>query len=110
YEVEKLYERNEQVGELKMLQSEKYCYPVKTSEQISTLHEAGDKAKEVEPEITIKQPDKLPLEKGETVGEITIRDGKETRTSPRVIDEEVKQASYYKVWTSSESYIEKKIN
>ncbi|HLR23980.1 MAG TPA: D-alanyl-D-alanine carboxypeptidase family protein [Pseudogracilibacillus sp.] len=109
YEVEKLYERNEQVGELKMLQSEKYCYPVKTSEQISTLHEAGDKAKEVEPEITIKQPDKLPLEKGETVGEITIRDGKETRTSPLVLDEELKPASYYQLWKRSLSHIAKKV-
>lgn len=109
YEVEKLYERNEQVGELKMLQSEKYRYPVKTSEQISTLHEAGDKAKEVEPEITIQQPDKLPLEKGETVGEITIQDGKETRTSPLVLDEELKPASYYQLWKRSLAHIAKKV-
>src|SRR5699024_11743602 len=85
YEVEKLYERNEQFGELKMLQSEKYRYPVKTSEQISTLHEAGDKEKEVEPEITIKQTDKLKLEKGETVGEINIRYGKKKRNSLLVL-------------------------
>ena len=109
YEVEKLYERNEQVGELKMLQSENYRYPVKTSEQISTLHEAGDKAKEVEPEIAIEQPDKLPLEKGETVGEITIRDGKETRTSPLVLDEELKPASYYQLWKRSLAHIAKKV-
>lgn len=108
YDIEKLYERNEQVGELEMLQSEKSRYPVKTSEQISTLHKKGDKSQETETEINIEQPTTLPLEKGEPVGDITIKNGDEVFKSPLVLKEELKPASFFTLWKRSIANIAKK--
>ena len=108
YEVEKLFDKNEQVAELKMLTSENFSYPVKTSEQISTLHKKGEPSEKPETEITIDKPANLPLAKGETIGQLTVKDGDETLTSPLVLEEELRPASFFTLWKRSLSYLAKK--
>lgn len=102
YEVEKLYDKNEQVTKLNILKSEKQSYPVKTSEQISLLHKKGEKEKaEIEKQMNLKDPLSLPIKKGEPIGEIVIKEGDHELTSPLVLEEELKLASYLTLFKRS---------
>lgn len=95
YEVDKLFDKNEQVAELEILKSEKQSYPVKTSEQISLLYKKGTKENaNVEKQVNLTPPINLPLKKGEPVGEIIIKENNQKLTSPLVLEEELKPATY----------------
>src|SRR5699024_9292984 len=98
FEVDKLYEKEEIVSELKDIRSEKLVYPVVTKEPISTLYRKGKhKEKEVQTEIKLQDDLVVPLEKGEEVGTIQMKDESDVvHESPLIIQEPVEKAS---LWT-----------
>src|SRR5699024_3027827 len=97
YESEKLFEKDEKVGTLSHIQSEKLTYDVTTSEQISMLHQKGEiESAPVTTEIKIDDNVKPPIEQGEQVGTLLIKKENDIIIeSPLVLKEEVEVASYF---------------
>ncbi|MFD2133215.1 D-alanyl-D-alanine carboxypeptidase family protein [Pseudogracilibacillus auburnensis] len=103
YESEKLYDPGEKVASLRHIQSEKWNYDIKTSEQISLLHKKGEKeAGEVETAVKIKEDIQLPIHKGEQVGTMTVKKGDNLQIeSPLIVEENVEIASYFTLFKRS---------
>lgn len=103
YESEKLYDPGEKVASLRHIQSEKWNYDIKTSEQISLLHKKGEKeAGEVETAVKIKEDIQLPIHKGEQVGTMTVKKGNNLHIeSPLIVEENVEIASYFTLFKRS---------
>lgn len=94
YETEKVYDRNEVIGNYSHIQSERYNYDLKTSEPISILRKKGEKDTTYETKVTIVENAELPIEKGEQLGAIVLRKDKELLTeSPIYADEGIEIGS-----------------
>jgi D-alanyl-D-alanine carboxypeptidase (penicillin-binding protein 5/6) len=109
YEVEKLFDKEQQVSELRNIKSEKVRYPVVTSEQISTLHRKGEKtAADLQSEVILHEHIDLSTKKGEEVGQMIIKDKQGViLESPLVLKEDLVPASFFTLWKRSIQYIVK---
>lgn len=103
YETEKLYMKDEKVGEIKNLQSENVHYDVTTSEPLSVLHKKGERtATNIQTDIALDGQLDLPVTKGDKVGELTIlENGEEIEKSALIAAEQIEQASLLTLWKRS---------
>src|SRR5690625_3734442 len=95
YEAEKLFDKGEELTEMKNLQTENLTYDVVTSQQISVLHKKGEKDTSA-PKIDVHVPEnyQLLVKKGEQVGTITIsKDDDVIHESPLVLENDMEKAS-----------------
>jgi len=97
YESEKIFDQGEKVATLRHIQSKGLTYDVKTSEQISLLHKKGETASDsFTTEINLDEDIELPIERGEEVGTLLIKQDNDTIVqSSLVVEEDVKTASFY---------------
>lgn len=102
YETEKLYEKGEKVTHIYDLQSENLLNNIVTSEPISTIQKKGEKKKEITKEIQLNDQLTLPIQKGEKVGTLIIKQGGETISkTPLVTEENIEVASFYTLFKRS---------
>src|SRR5690625_4852853 len=97
FEAEKIFKQGEKVDSLNDIQSEKMTYDIKTSEQISLIYKKGEReSTPYRTEVDIKQNIELPIQKGEEVGTLYIKEEETTLTeSPLIVEEEIVKASYF---------------
>jgi len=94
YETEKVYDRNEVIGQYSHLQSEKYDYELKTSEPISILRKKGEQNTAYDTKVNVLENERLPIQKGDQLGSIVVQtEDKPIIESPIFAEEEIKTAS-----------------
>ncbi|QSS98537.1 D-alanyl-D-alanine carboxypeptidase [Pontibacillus sp. ALD_SL1] len=97
YETESLYERHQPVDILKNIRAAKTKVDVVTSESVSVLKKKGQTIENVDEKLVYKKDLTLPIQKGETVGTLTITsNGKPLSKTNVVVNETVEEAG---VWT-----------
>lgn len=73
YETERVYGRDEVIGQYSHLQSEKHSYDLKTSEPISILRNKGEKDQSYETKLTVIERAPLPIKQGEQLGSLVVQ-------------------------------------
>lgn len=96
YETKKLYSRGEKINELKLFKSDKEKVDVVASQSVSTLHKKSEKEPKVTTKIQMDENISLPLQKGDTVGKLIIKqEGKVLSETPLVVNDDLSEASYF---------------
>ncbi|GAB4073532.1 D-alanyl-D-alanine carboxypeptidase DacF [Barrientosiimonas marina] len=96
YETKKLYEKGDAITTLDSLKAEDESIDVVTSESVSTIHRKGEEDKDVSESVSIVSDWRLPIQKGEEVGELVIKNQEETLSKiPLIADKDVPKASYF---------------
>ncbi|MCD5323067.1 MULTISPECIES: D-alanyl-D-alanine carboxypeptidase family protein [Pontibacillus] len=97
YETESLYKRHQAVDQLTNIRAAKTTVDVVTSESVSVLKKKGQKIENVEKNLVYKKDLTLPIQKGDTVGTLTITsNGKPLSKTDIVVNETVEEAG---IWT-----------
>lgn len=107
YQTEQIFEPGEMIGQFTHLQSEKYAYPLKTSESLSLLYKKGERKESFDIDLSMISPQKLPIEQGEQLGSLIIRKEKDVIESPIYADEKIAYGSLYTLMKRSLSLIAK---
>lgn len=96
YQSHKLYDKGDTITVLEHLKAENRKINVVVPESVSTLSPKGVSMEDVTTKIDIKEDLELPLTKGDRVGTLIIeKDGETILTTPLVVAEDVKTASYF---------------
>ncbi|QKY69247.1 D-alanyl-D-alanine carboxypeptidase family protein [Lentibacillus sp. CBA3610] len=95
FETENLYDKGEAITTLELLKAEEESVNVVPSESISTIHRIGDEDKDVTTEVNMHSDLDLPINKGDQVGELIVKDNGTTLSKTSlVVDHDVQTASY----------------
>jgi serine-type D-Ala-D-Ala carboxypeptidase (penicillin-binding protein 5/6) len=97
YATKKLYDRHQFINDVKVSKGSKANAKLVTSETISLLTKKGDAKMDVSTEIIV---DKLhaPIQKGEPVGQLVVKNnGKVVTKSPLLASEDIPKASWWKL-------------
>ncbi|MFD1850545.1 D-alanyl-D-alanine carboxypeptidase family protein [Oceanobacillus bengalensis] len=96
YKTEKIFSKDDVVANLDLLKSEKRNVDVVVSESVSTIHNKGDVTDNITKEINLEENLSLPINKGDIVGLLTIKNGDEILSEvPLTVNEDVQNASYF---------------
>ncbi len=99
FQTKKLFDKGDKITELKLTKAENKQTDVVASESISTLFKRGDSMENVTTEIAMKEDMQLPVQKGETVGELIVKDGENILSrSDLTVKESIDNASYATLW------------
>jgi serine-type D-Ala-D-Ala carboxypeptidase (penicillin-binding protein 5/6) len=102
YQTHPMYKRGHSLGKAVISKGEKKSINAVTSEPISLLTKKGENIDKVKKEITINKKLKAPVYKGDQVGTIKlVKDGKVLSESSLVASENVKEASWWKLFKRS---------
>src|SRR5699024_1496431 len=94
YETEKIYKRNEVIGQFSHIQSERYNYDLKTSEPISILRKKGEKDTTYETKVSLVKNEQLPIAQGEQLGSLVVHSKEKPLTeSPLYANEPIEFGS-----------------
>ncbi|MEN1969102.1 D-alanyl-D-alanine carboxypeptidase family protein [Lentibacillus sp. N15] len=97
----KLFEKGQPITKLNMLKADEREVDVVASESISTLHKKGEEPKNI---TTLVKMDSvsLPLEKGDKVGTLIVKDGKKVLSKTTLtVKEDIKPASFFTLFKRS---------
>ncbi|CDQ39746.1 D-alanyl-D-alanine carboxypeptidase family protein [Virgibacillus salexigens] len=95
FQTNKLFEKGDKITELNMLKAENNHLDVVASESISTLHKKGESMDKVTTEIKLHEDYTLPISKGDSIGELLVKnEGKIISRSDLTVEEDVEKASY----------------
>lgn len=96
YQTKKLFEKDQVVHNLNLLKAEENEIEIVVPESVSTLHRKGESIEEVSTEVNIKEDLTLPINQGEQVGMLTIKNGDEILTQvPLTVNRDIQKASYF---------------
>ncbi|MCF6137652.1 D-alanyl-D-alanine carboxypeptidase family protein [Pseudalkalibacillus berkeleyi] len=96
YETQKLYERHQMIDDVEVQKGISKTVQMATSEPISVLMKKGEKKLKLKTEIKIKKNVKMPIEKGDRLGTIIVKNnGKKVTESPLVASENVQSANWW---------------
>lgn len=96
FETKKLYKKGQSITKLELLKAEEDDTNVVVSESVSTIHKKGESDVDVKASVKIQGNLNLPLENGEKVGELVLKNnGKVVSKTPLTVDHEVNRASYF---------------
>lgn len=96
FETKKLYKKGQSITKLELLKAEEDDTNVVVSESVSTIHKKGESDGDVKASVKIQGNLNLPLENGEKVGELVLKNnGKVVSKTPLTVDHEVNRASYF---------------
>jgi serine-type D-Ala-D-Ala carboxypeptidase (penicillin-binding protein 5/6) len=102
YQTHPMYKRGHSLGKAVISKGEKKNINAVTSEPISLLTKKGEDIDKVKKEISINKKLKAPVHKGDQVGTIKlVKNGKVLSESPLVASEDVKEASWWKLFKRS---------
>lgn len=102
YQTHPMYTRGHSLGKAVISKGDKKSINAVTSEPISLLTKKGEGIEKVKRDITLKKNLKAPVLKGDQVGSIKlVKDGKVLSESPLVANEDVKEASWWKLFKRS---------
>ncbi|HLR63356.1 MAG TPA: D-alanyl-D-alanine carboxypeptidase family protein [Lentibacillus sp.] len=95
FETRNLYKQGQTITTLDLLKAEDTSIDVTASESISTIHRKGEGDKDVKTSVNLKSDVDLPINKGEQVGELIVKNNGETLSkTPLIVDYDVQKASY----------------
>lgn len=96
YETQKLYERQQMIDEVEVHKGVSKTVQMATSEPISILMKKGEKKLKLKTEIKIKKNINMPIEKGDRLGTLVVKNnGKTVTESPLVASENVQSANWW---------------
>ncbi|WP_156289285.1 D-alanyl-D-alanine carboxypeptidase family protein [Oceanobacillus salinisoli] len=96
YETHPLFEKDEVVTKLQLLKAEDKDMNIIVPESVSTLHRKGESTDDVTTDISLNEEIPLPINKGEQVGVLTVKNGEEVISEiPLTVESDVKQATYF---------------
>lgn len=95
FETRNLYKQGQTITTLDLLKAEDTSIDVTASESISTIHRKGEGDKDVKTSVNLKSDVDLPINKGEQVGELIVKNNGQTLSkTPLIVDYDVQKASY----------------
>ncbi|MFD1360613.1 D-alanyl-D-alanine carboxypeptidase family protein [Lentibacillus salinarum] len=96
FETKNLYEKGETITALELLKAEDESIDVVTSESVSTIHRKGEEDKDVSVSVNMKSDLSLPIQQGDQVGELVIKnkDGKPLSKTSLIVENDAQKASY----------------
>ncbi len=96
YETERIYERHQMIDKIPVQKGVSKTVQMATSEPISLLMKKGEKKMKLTTEIKINKQVKMPIEKGERLGTLVVKNnGKMVTESPLVASENVEAANWW---------------
>ncbi|MCF6408303.1 D-alanyl-D-alanine carboxypeptidase family protein [Pseudalkalibacillus salsuginis] len=96
YETERIYERHQMIDKIPVQKGVSKTVQMATSEPISLLMKKGEKKMKLTTEIKINKQVKMPIEKGERLGTLVVKNnGKTVTESPLVASENVEAANWW---------------
>jgi serine-type D-Ala-D-Ala carboxypeptidase (penicillin-binding protein 5/6) len=96
YETQKLFEKDQVVSNLKLIKAEEDDVEIIVPESVSTLHKKGESKEEVTTEIKLKEVFSLPINRGDEVGTLTVKNGNDIISEiPLTVNTDVTKASYF---------------
>jgi serine-type D-Ala-D-Ala carboxypeptidase (penicillin-binding protein 5/6) len=102
YQTHPLFERNHVMGSVKIQKGAEKTVEVITSEPISLLTKKGETVDDVKQQVNVNKDLHAPIKKGDTIGMLTIEKNGETLVkSPLLAKENVKEASWWKLFNRS---------
>lgn len=95
FETKKLYKKDQLITKLQLIKAENKNINIVASQSISTLHKKGASTENIKTVVEIDEHLSLPMEKGDQVGVLYVKDGKKVLSeTPLTIDKDVEKASY----------------
>lgn len=95
FDTHRLFDKQEIVTKIDVLQSEEEEIKVITETPISVLHKKGEALDDIHTEINMQESLTLPIEKGEQIGSLIVRRGKdEISVHPLTVERDIHKASY----------------
>ncbi|WP_087971588.1 D-alanyl-D-alanine carboxypeptidase family protein [Oceanobacillus rekensis] len=96
FATDKLFDKHEKITEVKLLKSKNRSIDIVSDHSVSTLHKKGENEKDIRTEIVLDETWDLPVQKGEQVGILYVRDGENILSEvPLTVEEDVEKASYF---------------
>ncbi len=96
YETQKLYDRHQMIEKVEVQKGASKTVQMQTSEPISILMKKGEKKLKLKTEIKIKKSLNMPIEKGDRLGTLVVKNnGKTVTQSPLVASENVPSANWW---------------
>lgn len=96
FETQQLFEKDQVVSNLKLIKAEEDNIEIIVPESVSTLHKKGESTEEVTTEMKLKEKFTLPINRGDEVGTLTVKNGNEIISEiPLTVNNDVTQASYF---------------
>ena len=96
YETDKLFDKHELITKVQLLKSENRSIDIVSDHSVSTLHKKGETEKDIHTEVVIDENWDLPVQKGEQVGTMYVKDGENILSEvPLTVVEDVEKASYF---------------
>ncbi|MGM7701754.1 D-alanyl-D-alanine carboxypeptidase family protein [Pseudalkalibacillus sp. Hm43] len=96
YETQKLYDRHQMIEKVEVQKGASKTVQMQTSEPISILMKKGEKKLKLKTEIKIKKSLNMPIEKGDRLGTLVVKNnGKTVTESALVASENVPSANWW---------------
>lgn len=96
YETNKLFDKHELITKVQLLKSKNRSIDIVSDHSVSTLHKKGETEKDIHTEVVIDENWDLPVQKGEQVGTMYVKDGENILSEvPLTVVEDVEKASYF---------------
>ncbi|WP_077621668.1 D-alanyl-D-alanine carboxypeptidase family protein [Sediminibacillus massiliensis] len=99
FDTKKLFESDQPVSKIKLLKADEENIDIVTEESISVVYKKGEELKGYTTNVQIDENLTLPLKKGQQVGKIEVmRDGKVLSETPLVVNKDIQNAGYWKLF------------
>lgn len=99
YAVHPLHKQGKVLGEAKVSKGDRKKVKALTAAPVSILTKKGEKADDYQTEVKLKDRLKAPLEKGDTIGKVTVtHKGKKISETPLIADRNVQKASWWQLY------------
>ncbi|WP_179295516.1 D-alanyl-D-alanine carboxypeptidase family protein [Bacillus sp. FJAT-45350] len=99
YMTHSLYERHQEIAEVKVSKGEKKIVAAVTSEPVSILTKKGQKIDDATKKVELKEDLKAPIKKGEPIGSLVIeKEGKVLSETTLVASEDVEAATWWQLF------------
>jgi len=102
FTTKQLFEKGDTITTIELLKADRHKVPVVTAESISTMHKKGEATDDITQEVELKDHVNLPIQVGDEVGILTVKQGEETLSkTPLTVDQQVNEASYFTLFKRS---------
>lgn len=106
FKTKKVFAKGDHITSLKLLKADNPNINVVTSNPVSILHQTGETTDNISTNVNMDEHVQAPLDKGEQVGTLVVKKGKETISeTPLVVEEAVHEASFFTLWKRSIEHI-----
>lgn len=108
YKTKNIFKQGEQITSLELSKANESNVGVVTSNPVSVLHQNGESTENITTSIKMDENIQAPLDSGEQVGTLIVKNGKETLSeTPLVIKEDIQEATFLTLWKRNIKHIVK---